>query len=81
MHCKYHLHTADNSSRQSIFAKKNLFLVAEKISDFGGRGEKYLITRVYMAQLIDFNLVLISYGINIANEFQKEHLALLFYVA
>ena len=34
-----------------------------------------------MTQLTDFNLELINYGINISLEFQKGHLALLFYVA
>ena len=44
MLCKYHLHTADNSSRLSIFAKKSWVLVAKQINDFGGSCEKYLIT-------------------------------------
>ena len=30
MHCKHHLHTADNSSRQSIFAKKVGFKLRKK---------------------------------------------------
>ena len=34
-----------------------------------------------MTQSIVFNLELINYGINIANEFQKGHLALSYYVA
>ena len=44
MLCKYHLHTADNSSRLGVFARKDGFCLRKKINDFGGRDEKYLIT-------------------------------------
>ena len=44
MLCKYHLHTADNSSMLSVFCEKRWVLFAKKFNDFGGRVEKYLIS-------------------------------------
>ena len=44
MLCKYHLHTAYNSSRLSVFARKDGFCLRKKFNDFGGTGEKYLIS-------------------------------------
>ena len=42
MLCKYHLHTADNSSRLSIFAKKVVFQLRKK-SMISGVGEKNIL--------------------------------------